>query len=365
MSLRAPRSLAASLVVLSMLAAAPVRGESRADDEVALLVQEARLALDRGDYPRAGALLDRALAADPRQIHVYVLRASVHGVGQQYQRAVSVMRKARALAPDNLDVLTALGVHLVFAREYAEGVPLLEGVVARAPARYDAQAVLGLHYVRTRQWRRAIVALQAYLMARPEVLAREDARHRAHLAEAVLRSGEPKRARALYRQVLATDSKNERARLGLLWATAAIDCRHASTLAARLQDLAARYPAVILVQAQCALAEGAHARAESLAASYRARAPDDAQGWGIAGRLAQARGQTKLARDAFQRAAALAPRDPRWVYELARADRRAGNALGAARRLRAGTPSPALERAWTVELAWALVDLGQHEQATR
>lgn len=365
MSLRAARWLVAWLVLISVLVPAPAHGEPRTDDEAGLLVQEARVALERGDYPRAGALLDRALTADPRQIHVYVLRASVYGVGRQYRRAVEVMRKARTLAPDNLDVLAALGMHLVFAREYAEGVPLLERVVARGPARYDAQAVLGLHYVRTRQWQRAIVALHAYLMARPEVLAREDDRHRAHLAEALLRTGEPRRARALYRQVLAAEPTNELARLGLLWATAAIDCRAASTVAARLQDLAARYPAVILVEAQCALARGAHARADSLAAAYRVRAPDDAQGWGLTGRVAQAAGRLKQARGAFARAAALAPGDPRWVFELARADRRAGDAAAAARRLRASTPPAALERAWTIELAWALLDLGQYEQTTR
>jgi tetratricopeptide (TPR) repeat protein len=251
---------AASLLLLILLLGT-VHAQPAGDDESALLVGEARDALRAGNYKRAGDLLDRALALDPRQVHVYVLRASVHGALGQYDQGIAVMRKARGLAPDNVDVLTALGSQLVLARKHDEGVPILEGVVARDGKRYEAFILLAHFYAEQHRWPDAVRAFDGYLAARPGSLAAQDSPHRIARADAVLRAGDPGRARADFRALLKREPENLAARMGLAWATAAIDCTEALRLLDGLRPLESTHPQIALLDGRCAVASGLRPRA--------------------------------------------------------------------------------------------------------
>lgn len=363
---RAALALAAATLGVATLAAPPrpAAAQARRDDDDAsrLLVAEARRAIARRDYARAGKLLDRALEVAPRRIDVYVLRASVHGARDEHARAVALLRRARRLAPDSVDVAAALGIQLVLAGETAEGAPLLATVVADHPDRYDAQVVLGHHHVRQARWDDAVAAFTAYFAHRPAALAGEDAIHQLDHATALLRTGDARAARARYAEVLTVRPDSVLARMGEAWATAAIDCAAALPRLAALDDLEPDHPEIALVISRCAVRAGRLDDARAAAARYRAARPDDADGWLAAGEVELAAGDARAAERAFTAAVAAAPASARHALALARAERALGKDAEAAARLRAAGPPPAYEADWTRELGEALRALGAWDE---
>ena len=215
-----------ALVVLGFLAVVasaprPALAQSAQDEQSQLLVSEAKRALAQKDYERAGSLLDRALREAPRRLDLYILRASIHGITGNHDAAIALLERARELAPTSSGVLAALGIQLIQTGRAPEGVPLLERIVAAEPSRYAAQVVLGHHYAKHREWSQAVKAFAAYFAHRPSALAGEDPQHRLAYANATLRSGDPRTARTYYQKLLASDKRNELARLGVGWASSA------------------------------------------------------------------------------------------------------------------------------------------------
>jgi tetratricopeptide (TPR) repeat protein len=356
-------ALRSSAVMLVFTAVTPpALAQPAEDEETSLLVAEARRAIGKRDYTRAGQLLDQAIAVNPRRIDAYVLRATIHGARKEHDKAVAVVRRARQLAPDNNDVLTALGVQLVLAGKPEEGVPLLEGQVARAPNRYEAQVVLGHHYVRVGRWQDGARAFEAYFEHRPRAIAGEDAVHRLDQANAYLRSGRADQARTIYQDIARRDKKNELARLGVAWSTAVLDCGQAMKALEAVADLEARYAEVSIVRARCALTLGNLDAALDGADRYRARRPDDPGGWALQGDIRAAKGNLKGAEASFTEAVKRAPKSPLYSLKLARAERLLGKHQAAAERLRkSGAPS-GHEELWTLELAEAMYAAGQYAQ---
>ncbi|MGN6105966.1 MAG: tetratricopeptide repeat protein, partial [Kofleriaceae bacterium] len=197
------------------------------DDDSAELVGEGREALRRGKLDDAAKALDQAIALNPRRVEAYVLRSAVHAARKQYQQGISLMRRAQQLAPADEEVLTALGSQLVLSGDTTAGVPLLFQVVAKNPRRYDAQLLLGHHWHASGKWPDAITALEAYFANRPAALAREDARHRIDLADSYLRFRQPDKALDLFQRAAADGKTDLRARVGVAWSTAALDCKRA------------------------------------------------------------------------------------------------------------------------------------------
>ena len=329
------------------------------DEESELLVEEARRAIGKKDYDRAGKLLDKALQVNPRRIDLYVLRASVHGVRKEHDRAIALLEKAQKLAPDNPSVTTALGVQLVQAGQADRGVPMLEAIVARQPGRYDAQVVLGHRYVADARWAEAVTAFEAYFEHRPREIAGEDHLHQPDFANAHLRAGDPARARELYEAILDRRPKSEIARLGVAWSAAAIDCRDALPLFEGLGDLEAKYGEVSLVRGRCALLLGRLDEALAAAERYRKAAPDAGDGWALLGDVQTAKKNHTAAEAAYAKAVAAEPDDKLHAFKLGRAERALGKLQAAADRLKESGPPRDFEDDWTIEYGEALLALGE------
>ncbi|MCE9580399.1 MAG: tetratricopeptide repeat protein [Deltaproteobacteria bacterium] len=340
-----------------LVCAAPAAAQPRAEDESTALVDEGRGALRDNKLDDAARALDQAIALNPRRIEAYVLRGAVHLARKEYAAGVALLQQARALAPDNVDVLATLGTLLMYADRGDEGALLLETVIAREPRRYEARALLGKHHAARGEWAAAATDLEAYLAARPAGLAVEDPAYRIELADAYLRSRKPDKARALFAKALTARPHDVRGRVGLAWATAAIDCGKARPLLAALADVAARVPAIGLVDGRCALALGDVDAALAAGRRYLAIAPGEASGHGLVGDALLARGDAAGARDAYAQAQALEPKARRWAVRRAGALRKSGDPAGAVAALdQLGMPAhPADDPAWWRELALALV----------
>lgn len=354
-------------VVVGVATAAPViidgtvpSAFAQADDEESqLLVEEARRAIGKKDYARAGELLDKALRVNPRRIDLYVLRASVHGVRKQHDQAIALLEKAQKLAPDNANVTAALGIQLVQAGKADRGVPILEKIVAKQSRRYDAQVVLGHHYVEQAMWAEAVTAFQAYFDNRPSEVSGEDHLHKGDFANAHLRAGEPAKARKLYEEVLAKNPDSELARLGVAWSAAAIDCKEALPLFEGLADLELKYGEVSLVRGRCALLLGRLDEALAAAERYRKSKPEAGDGWALLGDVQVAKKNHTAAETAYTRAVEAEPGDKVYAFKLGRTERVLGKTQAAADRLaKTGAPRD-FEDDWTIEYGEALYTLGQ------
>ncbi|HEU0035344.1 MAG TPA: tetratricopeptide repeat protein [Kofleriaceae bacterium] len=372
MSRSAIRTEIAILVVAILAIAVPAHAQrpNQGEDESAALVAEGRAALKRGALDDAAKALDQAIALNPRRVESYVLRSAVYAARKQYKQGIELMRRAEALAPTDEEVLTALGSQLVLSGDTATGVPLLEQVVAKNPARYDAQLLLGLHFHAASRWADSVTALEGYFAHRPKALAGEDARHRVDLADSYLRARQPQKALALFQQAAGEKAKGGdlRARIGIAWATAAIDCRKARPLLRELEPVAETHPEIWLVDGQCAIALGDIAGALALGRKYLDRSPSGtAAGHALVGEAYAARGNFGEARKALETARKLEPSRRRWPVRLAIVLRRAGDLKGALDALdQLGPPDkPATDPDWWSELGETLLAKGDPQTAVQ
>jgi tetratricopeptide (TPR) repeat protein len=352
-----------ALVVALALWAVPAGAQraNQGDDDSAALVIEGRAALKGGALDSAAKALDQAIALNPRRIEAYVLRSAVYAARKQYKQGVGLMRRAQGLAPADEDVLTALGSHLVLSGDSAAGVPLLEQVIARNPLRYDAELLLGHHWYAIGRWPQAIAALEAYFVHRPRDLANDDGRQRVDLADAYLRDRQPAKALAAFQQVASEATPELRTRLGIAWATAAIDCRRARTLLRELEPVARAHPDVWLVDGRCALELGDIAGALERGRQYLERAGQgSAAGHALLGEAFAARGSLGDARRELEIARDREPAARRWTVRLAGVLRRSGEPRAALAILDelGAPPAPAGDPAWWVALGEALLATG-------
>lgn len=355
-------------ILCGLVAPALAQRPNQAEDESAAFVEEGRQALRRGELDDAAKSLDQALALNPRRVEAYVLRSAVYAARKQYKAGIALMRRAQALAPSDAEVLTALGSQLVLSGDPDAGVPLLQQVTSKEPARYDAQLLLGHHWHDAGKWPDAITALEAYFTHRPDQLAKEDARHRVELADSYLRFREPHKALVLFEKAAKASGtgKDLRARIGIAWATAAIDCRKARPLLRELEPIAEKYPDVYLVDGQCALSLGDVNAALGLGRRYLERSPQgSAPGHALVGEAQAARGNLAEARKELETAASLDPKRRRWTVRLAYVLRRANQPAEALATLeKLGPPSsPAIDPDWWVEIGEAMLAQNEAQKA--
>ncbi len=349
-----------ALLAATMIVATPVLAQrpNQGEDESAALVAEGRTALKRGKLDDAASALDQAIALNPRRVEAYVLRSAVHAAKKEYKLGIALMRRAQALSPNDEEVLTALGSQLVLSGDTAAGVPILEGVTQKNPRRYDAQLLLGHHFHTTGKWPDAITAFEAYFQSRPSELKGEDARHKVDLADSYLRYRQPEKALVLFRASADERKDDLRARIGVAWATAAIDCKKARGLLKELEPVAATFPEVWLVDGQCALALGDTNGALALGRRYLDKAPQGtAAGHALVGEAQATRGNLAEARKELERARELEPTRRRWTVRFAHVLRRANEPKAALLALeKLGAPAaPGIDPDWWSELGEALL----------
>jgi tetratricopeptide (TPR) repeat protein len=353
------RLLIAACFVLSF--SSPALAQRDQDEESQLLVEEAKRALAKKDYDRAGGLLDKALVASPRRIDLYILRASIHGIEGKHDLAVSLLERARQLSPNNTRVNISLGVELIQVGRASDGVPILEKIVAADARHFDAQVVLGHYYAKQADWKQAAAAFDAYFANRPKALAGEDSLHRYDQANSMLRSGDARGALDLYKKLGDGEKKDDRARLGVAWATAAISCKQAMPILDNLGELEAKYSEVSLVRGRCALKLGRLDDALARAERYRKNAPNALAGWILLGDVRAAQNNWKEAEAAYLHVVEKSPSDPLFALELARAERHLGKFEASANRLKAAGPPKEYEDDWTIEYGEALLALRRAE----
>ncbi len=348
------RLATATSLLAIVLVGGVAQTQPKGDDESAALIDEGRAELKNGALDRAAKALDQAIALNPRRVDAYVLRSAVYAARKQYKEGIALMRRAEALSPNDVDVLTALGSQLVLSGDAATGMPILEAVIARAPERYDAQLLVGLHDHAVGKWPEAIAALEAYFKARPTALAKEDARHRIELADAYLRFHRPQQALGLFQ----ASGTTLRARIGVAWATAALDCKRARPLLKDLELAAEQHPEIWLVDGQCALALGDTNAALAQGKRYLDKLPNgSAAAHALLGEAQAVRGNLVEARRELEQARALEPTRRRWTVRFAHVVRRAGDPVTALIALdKLGPPTTAaLDPDWWHEVGEALL----------
>jgi len=361
---------ASNILFAAMLAAtapAAAQGINQAEDESAALVAEGREALKKGSLDRAAKALDQAIALNPRRVEAYVLRSAVYAAKKEYRRGIELMERARGLAPNDEEVLTALGSQYVLAGEGVQGAPILEQVTRKNPKRYDAQLLLGHYWHDTGKWPDSIGAFEAYFANRPGALAAEDNRHRIDLADSYLRYRQPQKALPLFTQAAAARKTDVRARIGVAWATAAIDCKRARSLLRELEVIAETHPEVWLVDGQCALALGDPGAALERGRRYLEKAAKAAAaGHALVGEAQATKGNLAEARKELETAMQLEPQRRRWTVRYAFVLRRAGEPKQATAALdKLGPPStPGIDPDWWTELGEALLAAGEPEAVT-
>lgn len=344
--------------VASLPAPAHAQRPNQGEDESAALVGEGRAALKKGALDDAAKALDQAIALNPRRVEAYVLRSAVYAARKEYKQGIELMRRAQVLAPNDEEVLTALGSQLVLAGDGTAGVPILQQVTKKNPDRYDAQLLLGHFWHDTGKWPDAITAFEAYFAHRPAALEKEDGRHQVDLADAYLRYRQPAKALTLFKRAAETRRTDLRARIGVAWATAAIDCKRARSLIRELEPFADTHPEVWLVDGQCALALGDTTSALERGRRYLEKAPNgSAAGHALVGEAHATRGNLPEARKELETAMKLEPARRRWSVRFAYVLRRANEPKGALAVLEklGPPPTPGIDPDWWAELGEALL----------
>jgi arylsulfatase A-like enzyme/Tfp pilus assembly protein PilF len=102
-------------------------------------------------YAQVIPLLQKILAADPRNLDATLRLATAHSALGHAAEAVALFRKAAELAPRSPDVALYTALHYAHGPDWARAVPDLERLVADMPERLPA--VEGLARVRERQGR--------------------------------------------------------------------------------------------------------------------------------------------------------------------------------------------------------------------
>jgi choline-sulfatase len=106
-------------------------------------MDEAAALFGGAQYAKAIPVLQRVLAADPRNLDAALrLATSYSSLGRQAQ-AEEAFQRAAAIAPNSQDVRTYLALHYARTTDWLRAIPLLEQVVAESPDRRTAVDALG------------------------------------------------------------------------------------------------------------------------------------------------------------------------------------------------------------------------------
>lgn len=154
-------------------------------------VVRAGIARDQGQPLEAAAQLREALALAPGDAALERDLAGALYAARDFEAALPLLEKLHRMAPDAPDILVALGDTLLQAQQADRAVTLLAKAVKMDPSLLPAHAALGRALMQTGDVARAVPHLEKALPTD------EDGSLHYQLAQAMQRTGNPERARAL------------------------------------------------------------------------------------------------------------------------------------------------------------------------
>jgi tetratricopeptide (TPR) repeat protein len=266
-----------------------------------LHVLAARIALERGYLERSYHLLASAIEFDPKLANAHYYQGLVLQRWRQLEGALNRYQRAYELEADNVAYLLATSEMLVALDRTDEAVELLESKVTYFEQNVGIREAIGQLYNVQGQYETAVNYFREAALLQPD-----DLQIREELAMAQLAAGQAKEALPTLKQLCAEPDFRDRGYLSMALVTA-------YRLTGRLDDARSTCTAMTRhnpenIEAWRLLAELAWAQ-QDLAATLTAAgrvyklAPQDSQGYVLAGLVWQQRGQTKRALQLFDRAA--------------------------------------------------------------
>ena len=168
---------------LAASAATPARAIAATDDDL----RDGDKYFDQGDWRKAAAAYDRAIAKAPGQVpaEAYGKRAAVFIILKDYQGGLGFLRAANARYAGAPEILEQEALILWELDRKDEAVKLAEQVVAARPQAFTNQQLIGEYYA-PRDPVKTIEAYERYLANRPAELASGDVLPRIRLGFAYL-----------------------------------------------------------------------------------------------------------------------------------------------------------------------------------
>ena len=266
-----------------------------------LHVLAARIALEHGYLERSYHLLASAIELDAKLANAHYYQGLVLQRWRQLDGALSLYQRAYELEADNVAYLLAVSEMMVALNRTEEAVELLESKVTYFEQSVGIREAIGQLYNLQGQYKTAVVYFRDASLLQPD-----DLHLREEMAMAQLAAGQAKEALPTLEQLCAEPGFRDRGYLSTALVTA-------YRLIGRVDDARSTCAAMTRrnptnTEAWRLLAELAWSQ-QDLAATLTAAgrmcklAPQEPQGYVLAGLVWQQRGHTKRAIQLFERAA--------------------------------------------------------------
>ncbi len=198
-----PAALAAAIgLAAAVVAIAPREAAAAVEDDL----RDGDRYFERGEWAKAAAAFDRAIAKAPGQVsaEAYGKRAAIFIILKDYKGGLAFLGRAKARYPSAPEILEQEALILWETDRKDEAIKVAERVVAARPQAFTNQKLIGEHYA-TRDPARTVAAFEAYLQHRPADLEAGDVLPRVRLgfaylggARAAIADGNEARAKALF-----------------------------------------------------------------------------------------------------------------------------------------------------------------------
>ena len=302
------------------------------------LLGQAHLALLDQDTAKAALLADRAQAARPRLLGVWLTQADVAQASGQPEQAIRALEQAIKVVPGNLMPRLAVARLQIDADKFSAAQAQLDALRKMAPGHplvHHTQAVL---HLRQRQFGLAREAAALAVAAAPQYVPAVRL-----LAEAELETGLAQQAQTRLLQLLQANPANTSVRSDVVKALLRINqpAQALEVLAPLLQQTPAQAQWLALA-GQARMQAGDYAKADALMTQAAAGQPAAAMGLVTLGMRQLARGDTEQGLAALQKASTLDTQGTGADFALALTHLKAGafdRALEAVQRLQTKQPA--------------------------
>jgi Flp pilus assembly protein TadD len=189
-------------VACCVLAATAIVAHAAVEDDL----RDGDRFFEAGDWPKAAAAYDRAIAKGPNQVsaEAYSKRAAIYIILKDYKGGLAFIERAKARYANAPEILEQEALILWETEKRDDAIKIAEKVVAAKPQAFSNQKLIGEYYA-TRDAVKTVTAYEAYLANRPADLESGDVLPRirlgfAYLATArmALADGDEQRAQGYY-----------------------------------------------------------------------------------------------------------------------------------------------------------------------